>query len=117
MANNENLIPLNKRTPRERKEISSKGANACNEKKRERKKLREELAILLENEQMQEKICTALLRQAQRGNTKAFEIIRDTIGEKPTDKLDIGASDGSFNITVEYVSNDKTSNDSISTDT
>lgn len=106
MANEQNLIPVTKRTPREQREISSKGGKASAAAKRERKKLREELAILLENEDMQQKICTALIQQARRGNVKAFEVIRDTVGERPSDNLTIG-TDGTFNITVEYVGNDK----------
>lgn len=106
MANEQNLIPFNKRTPRERRELARKGAEASNKKQAERRKLREELAILLENEDMQQKICTALIQQARRGNVKAFEVIRDTVGERPSDNLTIG-TDGTFNITVEYVGNDK----------
>ena len=36
MANEQNLIPLNERTQRERKEIASKGAKATNKKRAER---------------------------------------------------------------------------------
>ena len=31
----------------------------------------------------------ALIKKAANGDTKAFEVIRDTIGEKPTDKQEI----------------------------
>ena len=89
MANEQNLIPLNKRTQRERKEIARKGAEATNRIRAERKSLREELLLLLEQDKMQEKISLALLDQAKKGNTKAYEIIRDTIGEKPKDKVEI----------------------------
>ena len=53
MANEQNLIPLGKRSQRERKEIARKGANATNELKRKRKTLRVELLALLETKEYQ----------------------------------------------------------------
>ena len=65
----------------------------------ERKSLREELLQLLaqkiKDEETGEMMTTqasmsmALILQALAGNTKAFEIVRDTIGEKPVDNLNI----------------------------
>ena len=34
-------------------------------------------------------ITLSMYQEALKGNTKAFELIRDTIGEKPTDRLQI----------------------------
>ena len=45
--NNENLIPLNKRPQRERKEIARKGAIATNKKKAEQKTYREMAKAML----------------------------------------------------------------------
>ena len=42
--------------------------------------------MLLEQGNTQENIITALIDKAQSGDVRAFEVIRDTIGEKPTDK-------------------------------
>lgn len=86
----ENLIPLNKRTKEAQREIAKKGAEASNKKQAQRRALKEELKTLLEvmgekGENAQNKMCLALLKQAQKGNVKAFEVIRDTIGEKPID--------------------------------
>ena len=89
MANEQNLISLKDRPQRERKEIARKGAEATNKLRAERKTLREELLILLEEKDYQEKISIAILEQAKKGNTKAYEIIRDTIGEKPKDNINI----------------------------
>lgn len=44
---------------------------------------------MLESGDTQKKMSLALIKQAQNGNTKAFEIIRDTIDEKPKDKLQV----------------------------
>lgn len=89
MANEQNLIPLNKRSQRERKEIARKGAEATNRKKAERKTLREELLLLLSQDDTQNKISVALLKEAQKGNTKAYEVIRDTIGEKVKENINL----------------------------
>ena len=87
MANkgHENLVPQNKRTKAEQREIAKKGGKASGKARQERKKLKDELLLLLEKDDMQEKMCLALIRQAQRGNIKAFEVIRDTVGEKPNE--------------------------------
>ena len=42
-----NLIPVNKRTPRERSEIGRKGAEASNKAKREKRKWKDILTIML----------------------------------------------------------------------
>ena len=89
MANEQNLKPLNMRPQRERKEIARKGAEATNKLKAQRKTLKEELLILLEQNDYQEKISIAILEQAKKGNTKAYEIIRDTIGEKPKENINV----------------------------
>lgn len=61
-----------------------------------RKTLREELLALLSGDitdkkgrtvQAQTAMSNAILKEALSGNTKAFEVIRDTIGEKPVDKV------------------------------
>lgn len=82
MANEQNLIPNSQRSPSEVRENGRKGGIASGKARAERKTLREELLLLLEEDKMQEKISLALLDQARKGNTKAYEIIRDTIRRK-----------------------------------
>lgn len=89
MANSENLKPMNKRTKSEQREIAKKGGIKSGEVRRARKTLKEELLLLLESGNTQNKISLALIQKALRGDIKAFEVIRDTIGEKPTDKQEI----------------------------
>ena len=96
MANSENLKPpINKRSTNEQREIRKKGGIKSGEKRRERKKFKEllEIALQLPNEESGEQndfaIIAALIKKAANGDTKAFELIRDTIGEKPTDKQEI----------------------------
>ena len=88
MANEQNLIPVTKRTPREQREISSMGGKASAEAKKARKTLKETLLMMLEEGDTQNNITLALLQKALNGDTKAYEVIRDTVGEKPTDKVE-----------------------------
>lgn len=97
MANEQNLKPLSTEKARE---IGSKGGKASVEARRRRKTLKEELLTLLSDGDVQEKLSLALLDEALHGNkagsvTKAFEVIRDTIGEKPAEKVEVGKIDRS----------------------
>ena len=96
--NQENLIPFDKMTEEQQRKIARQGGIASQKKRKERKALKEELLILLAKGNTQKKISLALIQQALDGNTKAFEVIRDTIGEKPVDKLE---ADVDFNIVVD----------------
>ena len=71
---------------------ASKGGIRSGEVRRERKQLKDTLLYLLSvdikpDETVQEGICQALLNQALKGNLRAFETIRDTIGEKPVERI------------------------------
>lgn len=108
MANEQNLKPKTTLSKEEAKRIGSKGGIASGKARRERKAMKEQLEILLnmpvtdskvknkikkmgvEEDDMnnQMAITTALYLEALSGNTKAYELIRDTIGEKPIDKIE-----------------------------
>ena len=92
MANERNLIPNSERTPSELREMARNGGLASGEARRKRKTLKEELLLMLSDGDIQEKISLALINEAINGNnagsvTKAFEVIRDTIGERPVEKV------------------------------
>ena len=86
--NKSNLIPFEERTEEELREMRRKGGINSGKARRERKTFKEELLLLLEKGDTQEKVSLALIQQALNGNTKAFEIIRDSIGEKPVDVIE-----------------------------
>lgn len=88
MANEHNLIPLNERTKSEQRAIASAGGKASGEARRARKTLKEELLLLLSEGDTQQNVSVALIQKALDGDTKAFEVLRDTIGEKPTEKVE-----------------------------
>lgn len=87
--NESNLVSLADRTTEEQREIARKGGIASGKARKERKTLKEELLLLLSEGDTQEKISLSLIKQALNGNTKAFEIIRDTVGEKPKEEIEV----------------------------
>ena len=92
----ENLKPVTKRTKNEAREISKKGGIRSGEVRRERKKLKEELLLLLSEGDNNRRMSLAIFERALNGDTKAFEVIRDTIGEKPKEQIE------STNIEMSY---------------
>ena len=96
MANNENLKPI--RSESEAREKGANGGIKSGEARRAKKTMKQMLDYLLEKEienkkgekaSTQEAISVALIKQALSGNVKAFEVIRDTIGEKPENKINL----------------------------
>lgn len=81
----EDLKPV--RTKEEAKERGRKGGIKSGEVRAQRKTLKEELLLLLSQGDTQSKMSLALIQKAMNGDTKAFEVIRDSIGEKPVDKV------------------------------
>lgn len=90
--NDENLVSLADRTTSEKREIAIKGGKASGEARRKRRALKDDLLLLLESGDAQNRLCLALLEKAFGGDVKAFETVRDTIGEKPTDKTEFVGS-------------------------
>ena len=85
----------------EAREKGRRGGKKSGAARRARKTLCEELCLLLQvarkdnqgrRHTQQECIATALIVEARRGNVRAFEVIRDTIGEKPKDQHDIAVT-------------------------
>ena len=85
MANEQNLKPVSSKE--EARERGRKGGLASVEARRKRKTLKEELLLMLEDEELQQSVAIALIKQAQNGNVKAFGMLRDTIGEAPVEKV------------------------------
>ena len=99
-------------TPEQRAEYGRKGAEKANETKRKRKEMRETLDILLNMPLKKGKVYSAeeiksfadlkgknitidqammitLVQKALKGDLNAITMVRDTVGEKPTDKMEI----------------------------
>jgi len=100
-GNPQNLVKMSDWTVEQQREFARAGAKASAESRRRRKTLREELLAILSDGDTQNKVSLALVQQALLGNVKAFETLRDTIGQKPVEKIeqtsvtiDLGDIDG-----------------------
>lgn len=86
--------PMEKGTQRT-KEITSKAGKAAQAANAERRKIAETIDIFLKTvdettgKTMQEKIVEAMGLKAMDGCVGAFEALRDTVGEKPTDQVSL----------------------------
>lgn len=116
MANEQNLKPFTSdQSHEEAVKNGQKGGIASGKARRARKTLRMELEEVLMKHPVnketgeeskltfQESITVALVKKALKGDSRAYEIIRDTIGEKPVDNIQISQPDFSAldNITFE----------------
>lgn len=92
MKGEENLIPMSERSKDEVRKIGKKGGIASGKARKEKKMLKELLEDALskgtETDNEYINITLALIREANRGNVKAYEVIRDTLGQKPIDKVE-----------------------------
>lgn len=91
MANEQNLRPK-RYTSEEAKINGKKGGIASGKAKREKKLLREllEEALAMQTPQGTNRyvdITQAIINKASNGDTKAYEVIRDTLGQKPVEEV------------------------------
>lgn len=107
-----NLIPTSQLTETERKELARKGGLASAKARRKKKDLQDMLGTLLATPatpEMAEKasalginakdadtlydaLCVALFGKALSGDAYAFQLIRDSAGDKPTDRSETSVS-------------------------
>lgn len=109
-----NLKPINEIiTPEQQKEYASRAGKASAAKRRERKAMRELIDLIMntpmkpgeideeigslaeaknKNLTVDQMIVLAQVKQALAGNVRSAEFLRDTLGEKPTDKQEITAT-------------------------
>ena len=63
---------------------------------------------MLSTGDIQNQMTLAILEKAKTGDTKAYEVVRDTIGEKPVDKIIMAEVDQNVINEVEAMMNDET---------
>lgn len=103
MANEQNLTPF---TSDQNREEAAKnghaGGIASGEARRRKRDIRLALEALLEKEYKgkdgkfvsgAEAIAIKQMEKALKGDTKAFEVVRDTVGQKPTEKIVVSEVD------------------------
>lgn len=100
----DNLIPLNKRTKSEQRRIATAGGKKSGEVRRQKKLLKDCFDILLDKEYENkqgskqsgsEVLASVVFKKAMAGDLKAFEILRDTAGQKPVEKVMLAEVDQS----------------------
>lgn len=92
---NENLIPFNELTEEEQRKLAQKGGQKSGEVRKAKKTMKQMLDYLLEKEiktnkgemSTLEAIMVSMIAKASKGDVRATEFIRDTIGQKPSDKV------------------------------
>ena len=121
--NEENLIPNSQRTPSELREMATKGGKASGEARRNKKMLRDCIDYLLEREdktvldnegnpmsgaeQLAYNLFIKALTEKDTGKAaKAFEVLRDTAGQKPVEKVVISEIDTDVIDEIERMVND-----------
>ena len=101
MANEQNLRPGEYKLTHEEQK---KGGKASAEARRQKRDLSLALEMLLERDYTDkggktvsgtEVITAKLFEQAMKGNVKAFETLRDTVGQKPVEKVVVAEVDQS----------------------
>lgn len=84
-----NLKPFEKGLPEKaQREIQGKGSKAGNEAKAVYKSLNQDLREQCDEETLRA-LNERLLQMAKHGNLKAYELVRDGLGEKPTEKHEV----------------------------
>lgn len=122
MANEENLKPLSKRTKSEQREIAKKGGKASGAARAKGKTIRDALkAILSGNYEVDgqtvngyEALAIRAFKAAMDGSINAFKEIRDTVGEKPTDNLNLASGEEQVKgISITFVDKSKANDEAI----
>ena len=107
MANNQNNLDgkgFESRTTEEQREIARMGGIASGRARAEKRDLRKALELLLEQTFTDKKgvtrtgaqaVTEKLFSEVMKGNVRAFEVLRDTVGQKPVEKVMVADVDQS----------------------
>ena len=91
--NDENLIPLNRLTKSEQREICSKGGKASGLARKKKKLIKETIEEFLQavnpktGNDFQVDLVNSMLQKALEGDVSAFNTLRDTAGQKPKEDV------------------------------
>lgn len=91
MANEQNLKPQNTRTKAEQREIARQGGIASGKARREQKLIRDRILERMGETDWDTMIDNLIERASN--DTKSFEVLRDTIGQKPVEKVSMSATE------------------------
>lgn len=104
--NEKNLKPV--RNKEEAREKGKRGGKASGEARREKKQFQQAVLAALKTSTghgstMLEDVVAAQIKRALEGDTRAFEALRDTSGEKPTDKVEASVMSENKELMREYL--------------
>ena len=109
--NEQNLVPNSQRTPEERRANAQKAGIASGKARAEKRDLRKALEMLLEQTYTDKNgntrtgaqaVTERLFSEVMKGNVKAFEVLRDTVGQKVPDRVMIAEVDPAVIEEVEH---------------
>lgn len=105
MANRENLIRL---SPSEARENGSKGGKKSGEVRRSKRLFQEAVLAALkarmdDGNTVLDNLVSAQIKKALDGDTKAFEVMRDTAGEKPAEKVEASVTSENKELMRQYL--------------
>ena len=90
-------------TPDEQKEICRRAGRISRQRQREKRELADYLLACLETKTttgtVAGDLALSLVSEALEGNVSAWQTIRDTIGQKPKEQVELDSS-GTINITI-----------------
>lgn len=113
------------RTTAERQQLAIKAGQASGEARRRKRDIRLALEALLEKDisdkhgntmTTTEAIALKQIEKALKGDTKAFEVVRDTVGQKPIDKVAVTNIDQSLGELNEYFGRQESPDDTPATE-
>lgn len=109
----ENLIPFKKGDTKDKAKNGRLGGIKSGESKRRMKTFREELMAILSKEtknakgesvSFQENINAAIILKAAKGDVRAYETIRDTLGQRPKDEKEVVVmAEGGLQVNLDLV--------------
>lgn len=124
MAGQDNLVPIAERSPEEVREMGRKGGKASGKARREKKLLKDQINLLLslplkdkkakeklkalginaDNIDNQMAMVISMWQKAIKGDVQAFNTLRDTVGEKPIEEVNVNQKiDNTIREIEEYV--------------
>lgn len=102
-GNTKNLIPANQRSKEEVRKNSAKGGRKSGEVRRQKRDLRLAIERLLEQDFVDKRTGEVLsgaelitlkqMEKAMKGDWRAFQLLRDTAGQKPVEKVMVSEVD------------------------
>lgn len=129
MANYDNIKDhgFDKKTAKERRELAQKAGKKSGEVRREKADLKKQMMVWLEADVSKDANGNAItgaeymvqvaVREMRKGNPKFWELIRDTAGQKPIDRIQIAEIDADIMNDVDNLVNQAEAEEDVNKET